>query len=184
MKHIKSILAIVLAALLLTACNTTAEDTTTTAATTPAVTASPRDTLTRTDLTELERGIIEAMWAKYKYRAPENYTIDQLYVPRLWQCGDAYLLYAIDFKMPLDWETYDIFVGKSGREYLIINGTDRSLSLYYDGELYHPQTALDQGIVTEEEFRVFWEDYVAKNQQTYDNYYENNPPSTKEPPSE
>ena len=157
-------LSITLAALLLlTACASPSEGTaittppanTTTAATT---TTADRDTLTKPDLTDIEREIIEAMWAKYKKNAAPHYSINTINLDRFFfQCGDAYVLFVIDFKAPGEMLTKET-IGEYEFRY-----TDTlSLSVYHDGEFTSLAGAHASGIISDDELKTVWEAYQAK----------------------
>ena len=161
----KRILTLTLAALLLlSSCAAPSEDaanttppatTTTTAATT---TTADRDTLTKPDLTDIEREIIEAMWAKYKKNASWHQSINTINLDRFFfQCGDAYVLFVIDFKAPGLMHTEE-FIG----EYEFRYSNTLSLSVYHDGEFTSLADAYASGIISDDELKTVWEAYQAK----------------------
>lgn len=163
----RRIFPLMLAALLLfTACASPDENATpstppvTTSATTTAATTTTadRDTLTKPDLTDIEREIIEAMWAKYKKNAAPYYSINTINLDRFFfQCGDAYALFVIDFKAPGQMLTEE-FIGEYEFRY-----TDTlSLSVYHDGEFTSLAGAHASGILSDDELKTVWEAYQAK----------------------
>jgi hypothetical protein len=170
----KRILTLTLAALLLlTACAAPSEDAatpstppvTTSATTTAATTTTAdRDTLTKPDLTDIEREIIEAMWAKYKKNAAPYYSINTINLDSFFfQCGDAYALFVIDFKAPEEMLTKET-IGEYEFRY-----TDTlSLSVYHDGEFTSLAGAHASGILSDDELKTVWEAYKAKYPGIYD----------------
>jgi hypothetical protein len=169
----KRIFLLMLAALLLfTACAAPDENATpstppvTTSATTTAATTTTadRDTLTKSDLTDIEREIIEAMWAKYKKNAAPYYSINTINLDRFFfQCGDAYVLFVIDFKAPGEMLTKET-IGEYEFRY-----TDTlSLSVYHDGEFTSLEGAYASGILSDDELKTVWEAYQAKYPGIYD----------------
>ena len=162
----KRILTLTLAALLLlTACAAPSENATpstppvtTSATTTAATTTADRDTLTKPDLTDIEREIIEAMWAKYKKNAAPYYSINTINLDRFFfQCGDVYALFVIDFKAPGLMHTEE-FIG----EYEFRYSNTLSLSVYHDGEFTSLADAYASGIISDDELKTVWEAYQAK----------------------
>ena len=174
MKKLLTLLA--LAALLLVGCadmndpGSTLATEDTSAMTTAPVTTLDRDTLTNPQqFTEDEIEIITAMWERWKKNRPDSTcTIDEIaaLLPKcsLISCANGYVLELIIDYDEVAFATTTERIG----EYEFRHSYVMALDYYLDGEFYLLKDAYANGLLTDDQLGVAWEEFKAKYPSRYE----------------
>ncbi len=123
-----------------------------------------RDTLLKTDLTDLEKEIITAMWEQCKSSAmASGLTVNDIPLETLIPCGNGYALKQVDFIPSANTYYREIIAGYDFR-YTVPD----TLDFYLDGEFCALHKAYTSGKITAEDVGTVWQVFKASSPSLYE----------------